>query len=458
MVFSLFSSPEAVELATKRISKEDLNTTKKPIEETRECDYEKNCIKLYRAIDEKNFTVALVFLNTGLWSGDFFKDTLSPKDQLKTWVTRFAGTGSERKVAWSQLPIHLAIVQGAPYELIAKMVDMYPLSTRCTDDLLMLPLHLAMRHGSSDRVLECLIRAFPDGVYATGKDDRTPIECAKRGPNKVRAAILEAFIKGDNKKNRKIVTAAHKLEINDFKKALEEERAAVLGLQDKIKHMETKSNQEAKEAREKSRQDIEKIVADYESKISDLDLGKKEVELKLARKSNELAKKNKDLLAAKHAEFGKSATEKEDKAVSHPPSSISAVTKISTQAEKQAGTGKQIPKRRFRGLVFRKTAKPVEMPIPTEKSAEKSIANSVEKKKKQGGDTASKTSELSLSIKLPIQKKTRPAPSIHSPPAHTGGAMSHASSVQDEEETTLSLTNTLFVTADTPLGGCFAGP
>jgi hypothetical protein len=484
MVFSLFFPQEAAEVATKStpkevatekihkevttkmISKEDSDPTKKAIEEPRECDYEKNCIKLYGVLEQMNFTVALVFLNTGLWPGDYFKDKLVPKDHLKTWVTRFEGTGSERKVAWSQLPIHLALIQNAPYELIAKMVDMYPSSTRCTDNQLMLPLHLAMRHGSSDRVLECLIRAFPDAVYTTCKNDRTPIECAKRGPNKVRAAILEAFIKGDNKKSKSIVSAAHKLEINDFKMALEEEKLVVLGLEDKMKNMKAKSRREAKEAQEKSKQDIEQIVADYEKKISELDLGKKEVELELARKTHELAKKNKDLQVAKHAQLGKSATERGDKVVSDPPSvtdtnvPMPVEKKIPSQAEKQADTGKQVPKRRLRGLHFRKTTKPVEM--PTEKSTEKSTVKYIEKKQRQESDNNTKTTVLSLSSRLSSQKKARQSPFlIHSPPAHTGEAMSHTSSEQDEEETMLSLPNALFVkavTADARGGRWFGGP
>lgn len=473
MVFSIFPPPEAAEVATegmptqgatttipkqvmaKIISKEDLDTTKKANEEPRECDYEKNCIKLYGVLEQMNFTVALVFLNTGLWPGDYFKDKLLPKDYLKTWVTRFEGTGSERKVMWSQLPIHLALIQGAPYELIVKMVDMYPSSTRCTDNQLMLPLHLAMRHGSSDRVLECLIRAFPDAVYTTGKNDQSPIDCAKRGPNKVRAAILEAFIKGDNKKSKNIITAAHKLEIIDFKMALEEEKTIALGLEDKIKNMKAKSKREAKEAQEKSRLNIEKIVADYEKKMSELDLGKKEVELELARKIHELAKKNKELQVTKHAQFRKSAIERGEKAVSDPPSStstdapMSIEKKISTKPEKQPDTGKHVPKRRLRGFHFLKTIK-IAKPVETQ-TAESSIARSSDKEERQGSESyAETTSEKS-------EKKTRPRPLIRSPPAYTGEAMSHTSSEQDEEQTALSLPNALFVTADARGGGWFGG-
>jgi hypothetical protein len=485
MVFSMFFPPEAAEVATKagsskevakererirrdvmtkRISKEDAETTTKAIEEPRECDYEQNCIKLYAVIEKRNFTVALVFLNTGLWPGDYFKDKLLPKDHLKTWVTRFEGTGSERKVAWSQLPIHLALIQGAPYELIAKMVDMYPSSTRCTDNQLMLPLHLAMRHGSSDRVLECLIRAFPDAVYTTGKNDQTPIEFAKRGPNKIRAAILEAFIKGDNKKSKNIITAAHKLEILDFKMALEDEKTVVLGLEDKIKNMKAKSKREAKEAQEKSRQDIEKIVADYEKKMSKLDLEKKEVELELARKSHELAKKNKELQMAKHAHIRKSTTEREAKAASVPTSSTntyapySVEKKIPTRSEKQAVKviSKQVPKRRLRGFQLRKASRTtIAVEMPTEKSKENSAAKSTDEKERQGNDTKANATVISLDSRLSSPKKTKQRPLIHSPPAYTGEVMSHTSSEQDEQETMLSLPNDLFVTADAHGRGWF---
>ncbi len=96
--------------------------------------------------------------------------------------------------------------------------------------------------------------------------------------------------------------------------ASEEEKSAILRMEEQIQNMKATARREAKEAQEKSRQDIEKIVVDYENKISELDMGKKEVELELAKKKHELARMNKDLLAAKHAQFEKSAKKRGDKA------------------------------------------------------------------------------------------------------------------------------------------------
>jgi hypothetical protein len=102
---------------------------------------------------------------------------------------------------------------------------------------------------------------------------------------------------------------------------------------------------------------------------------------------------------AQHAQLGKSAIERGDKAVSDPPSltntnvPMSLEKKISSQAKKQVYTGKQVSKRRLRGLHFHKATNAIEM--PTQKSTEKSIAKSIEKKERQGSDASANLYERS---------------------------------------------------------------
>lgn len=66
-----------------------------------------------------------------------------------------------KKICWSQLPIHAAIVFGGPPRLIELLVKIYPRGCRCTDDQSMLPVHLALRFGASDAILWNLLKEFP---------------------------------------------------------------------------------------------------------------------------------------------------------------------------------------------------------------------------------------------------------------------------------------------------------
>jgi len=169
----------------------------KTVEEAYECDYERDCTPLYRAIEnalqEADFDPIVKFLDTGYWSPSFFSDPITPADQAKTWVTRFDDV-DPNKVKWSQLPLHLAIVCGAPPSIIGRLVRLYPQALRCTDDQHMLPLHLALRHGSDDEIIAFLLMKFPDAVNAKGKNGRTAVECALRAKDKLRGKILEMFV------------------------------------------------------------------------------------------------------------------------------------------------------------------------------------------------------------------------------------------------------------------------
>ena len=169
-----------------------------------ECNYEDNCTALYEALEAANndadYAKLLSCLETGKWVGKYsYSNTGTPAEQARTWVTRF-DSEDEKKVKWSQLPLHLAIVCGAPISIIKALVKLYPKALRCTDDQHMLPLHLALRHGSTDEVVAFLLNEFPDAAYAKGKNGRTPVDCAMRAKDKNRGKILEVFIERTKKR------------------------------------------------------------------------------------------------------------------------------------------------------------------------------------------------------------------------------------------------------------------
>jgi DNA repair exonuclease SbcCD ATPase subunit len=168
-----------------------------------ECNYEVNCTRLYEAIEaastNADYARLLNYLENGRWEGYLNPNTGTPSEQAKTWVTRF-DVEDEKKVKWSQLPLHLAIVCSAPFSIIKALVNLYPKALRCTDDQHMLPLHLALRQGASDEIIAFLLKEFPDAVYAKGKNGRTPVECALRANDKNRGNILNVFVERTKKR------------------------------------------------------------------------------------------------------------------------------------------------------------------------------------------------------------------------------------------------------------------
>jgi hypothetical protein len=205
-----------------------------------ECDYERDCTSLYKKIESSEWEDVIIFLDKGYWPGRLFRDAVPPADQVRTWVTRFdrggAGGGpkaaeKEEKIKWSQLPLHLAVVVGAPYGVVRRLVQLYPKSVQCTDDELMLPLHLAMRHGSSDAVLDLFLGKFPLAVNARGKNNRTPIECAFRSNKKARARILTAFVEQSR-------TVEDPTELEAVRTMLDDKDATIADLQSRLQHLE----------------------------------------------------------------------------------------------------------------------------------------------------------------------------------------------------------------------------
>lgn len=251
MVWNIFAFDDTTGPKQKNQDNAVANTA---VEEAYECDYERDCTPLYRAIEnaieEKEFEHIVKFLDTGYWQSAFFSDPINPADQARTWVTRF-DPGDPNKVRWSQLPLHLAIVCNAPAAIIGRLVKLYPQALRCTDDQHMLPLHLALRHGSDDEIVAFLLMKFPDAVNARGKNARTAVDCALRAKDKLRGKILEIFVeKTRGRRSNGILKEQQELRAKLTKKEAEVEELHI--------DMEgmTKNFEELKELKNTTEQDL----------------------------------------------------------------------------------------------------------------------------------------------------------------------------------------------------------
>lgn len=174
-----------------------------------ECDYDKYPTNLYKEIEAKNWTAVNHFLLTGYWSGSFFADGNPPQEQACTWVTKYEVIATRKKrVLWTHLPIHAAVMGGAPQGTIQLLIKIAPPTLRCADDCRMLPLHLAFRRGAPDETVASIMEVFPEGVIVRDQNGRTPPECGTEGPNKHRGAIISTVLQFNQKAFEKKVAKA----------------------------------------------------------------------------------------------------------------------------------------------------------------------------------------------------------------------------------------------------------
>jgi len=97
-------------------------------------------------------------------------------------------------VRWCQLPLHAAITFQAPFEVVKKLVEVYPESIRCADDQDMLPLHYAFRFGSEDKVLAYILEEFPQALKKRALRNRLPLDMAHYSSKPERGVIIECYV------------------------------------------------------------------------------------------------------------------------------------------------------------------------------------------------------------------------------------------------------------------------
>jgi hypothetical protein len=178
-------------------SRDDDSITLSTDEGILECDYDKHCTKLYRAIEERQWEEVLYFLETGNWYSTsifsaFGEKEASPSTQARTWVTAL---DEYENVRWCQLPLHAAVTFLAPFSVISKLIEVYPKSVRCADDQDMLPLHYAFRFGADDDILVHLLDKFPQAIGKKAVKDRLPLDLAQYGPRPERGSLVEYYMR-----------------------------------------------------------------------------------------------------------------------------------------------------------------------------------------------------------------------------------------------------------------------
>ena len=150
--------------------------------------------KIEEAAEESDWKDIAMFLDTGRWSGESKTDKLSPLKQATTEVT-IVDPQNKSKVLSQQFPLHLAILRGAPFYVIGRLVGLHPLAVRCTDNEGMLPIHLALHHDASEDTVNYLLLEFSGSKDIKDKGGYTPIQYALKEQTKMHGKMMNLYIK-----------------------------------------------------------------------------------------------------------------------------------------------------------------------------------------------------------------------------------------------------------------------
>ena len=133
-----------------------------------EVDYDKNPTDLFQALEARQFSYA---------DEMYHQINRQFNKECKTWVVaRGQKKKDKAQLRFRALPLHAALVFGAPDDMIKKILNAYPKATRGRDVKGRLPIHLAMEHNASEEVVAHLLEAFPKGFFAKDKKEMSPLD------------------------------------------------------------------------------------------------------------------------------------------------------------------------------------------------------------------------------------------------------------------------------------------
>ena len=101
---------------------------------------------------------------------------------------------SQTERTTGKLPLHLAILKGAPHAPIQALVSVYPEACRRKDDERRLPLHYALLCESSAAVVQVLLEVYPEGCLVPDPVGVLPLQAAQlraRARSRVATTILK---------------------------------------------------------------------------------------------------------------------------------------------------------------------------------------------------------------------------------------------------------------------------
>ncbi|KAL7554675.1 hypothetical protein ACHAWF_018217 [Thalassiosira exigua] len=104
--------------------------------------------------------------------------------------------GGPKVLRWRMLPLHAAMLFGAPPDVVKALIKAHPAGCSARDDQGSLPLHLAFRSGASEEMVLLLLDAYPQAIERSDNKGRLPSMLAPRQTMSYGDLLGEAFVKG----------------------------------------------------------------------------------------------------------------------------------------------------------------------------------------------------------------------------------------------------------------------
>ena len=177
---SCLRSDQSSPTAGSRVSFDAYPLPAGPRPTTFECDYDTNPTELYLAVQLKDWEAAV-------------ERAAAVSQEASTWVSRKEADG---KLRWRLLPLHGAIIFGAPVRVVSALLVAFSQGAACMDDQGLLPLHLALRNGCDENVFKLLLAAYPQSIDVRDRKGRTPMVLAKQSTHANRDTYIRALEKG----------------------------------------------------------------------------------------------------------------------------------------------------------------------------------------------------------------------------------------------------------------------
>ena len=158
------------------------------------CIFDQNCTELFKAIEERKWSEVAYFIDHAEWPSVTVAPDVPPAHQVETVVS---GYDEETQETWTYLPLHMAIVRGAPLPIIDRLVTMAPDTVTIPDHDGNLALHLSLWSNSQYKVQDFLIKRHKPAIGTPNQAGLTPVQCALASGSKaaaVRGKILNTCI------------------------------------------------------------------------------------------------------------------------------------------------------------------------------------------------------------------------------------------------------------------------
>lgn len=186
---------------------------------------------LFKAIDAEDWDNIITFLETGSWGwkisslcAHFYNTSeKAAASQARTWVS---ARKKDVEGEITRLPLHAAIVKGAPYKVIDTLVRSYSKAVKSPDSDGNYPLHLAFSRGLDIQTTIMLVKEFEEAINIKNKRGLFPAECGNgRGVNELVRLCIDA-------------TKNHaESELTKEKGSLEEDRKQLLEVTKELMHL-----------------------------------------------------------------------------------------------------------------------------------------------------------------------------------------------------------------------------